>query len=282
MAEVLVRPRPEGLSLPVILSLGLHGLIVGLVVAMPHLQGRRFMQVPVTYVNLVSAAPGGGSAPARPGPAAVTAPPAPSPPPAETSAKRAPAARPVPPPRPVHEELSLPGRRKAPARPREPEAPLTPVVPAAPAPARPAPAPAPLAAAPAGPPAVPGPPATAERGGGPGGGADVGIEGPSGAGGSALSVYFALLQGKLVPIWETNQPRDQAGTSREAYVGVTIFRDGSFRDVTVVQSSGDRRFDQAALRSVYEGKQFPPFNTGVMEKSIAVRLRFFVLEGTRG
>jgi TonB family protein len=286
-------PTPKELWLTLGLSVLLHGLLLAVVILVPHFRIGTYVTVPVSYtVNLVSTTPGGGRAagtapvsPSRPAPAPATRP-APAPAPASPS-------RPAPAPPPVakpSEELTLPGKRpmkKAPAdvEPslRPPGAATRPTPRPAPAETRPQPPSAPVT------PAVPGPPvasvappsttsATPGTGAGKQGGIErVGGEPGQGSGGSALGYYLGLVDYKISSNWT---PLGSGGAKDVVVViRFRVLRSGAVQHVELETGSGDAGLDTSAMRAIRQSLPLPPFHNMMTEPFLDLRYRFVMERG---
>ena len=86
----------------------------------------------------------------------------------------------------------------------------------------------------------------------------------------ALAYYFALLQVKIDGNWIP--PKVALGTV--AIVSIRILRSGQVRDVAVDSSSGERVFDDSALRAVRLSTPLPPLPPLFRADTLPLELRF--------
>ncbi len=87
-----------------------------------------------------------------------------------------------------------------------------------------------------------------------------------------LSYYFARIQDKLSTFWSpTVLPGDQ---EIQVVVGIRLLPNGQVSNVTIERSSGDRNFDDAAIRALRLALPLPPFPPLVRESSLDLRVRF--------
>ena len=105
----------------------------------------------------------------------------------------------------------------------------------------------------------------------PGGSGQVGV-GPNSILGTQYGAYTQLVEGRIAQAWRTNGlPRGQAAPTM---VSFTILRDGTVRDVKVVQSSGNPSIDNSAWRAILEANPLPPFTADIPYGSIAATFTF--------
>jgi protein TonB len=246
---------------PLVASATAHGALVVIIVA--GAAAWRASQPKPHYVNLVPSVATVGTPESPPAPDLPprTAPPTPMAakelPPAgarELPARDTPAA---------HESPGLPesASRRVPALPRPGEKELSAVARAAPP--RPTP---PAATAPApGPVAPPPPPPRGQAAGS-----------PEGSGAITLNVsdfpyalYVHQLAAKIQEKWD-----GRALPGRQPQVVFEIGRDGQLRRLVVGKSSGNRAYDQVALRAVTEAQPFPPLPEEFPKPTLTVGLSF--------
>lgn len=108
--------------------------------------------------------------------------------------------------------------------------------------------------------------------GGPSGAGQVGI-GPNSPLGTRLGWYAEIVRQRIAQQWLTNG-LDSSSQVSPAVVSFTILRDGSIRDVRVVQSSGNPNIDNTASRAVYQANRFPPLPPQIAENSITAQFTF--------
>lgn len=132
--------------------------------------------------------------------------------------------------------------------------------------------------APVGPPSAlpaPGPVASVPGSQGNGGPIDVTRKGPGGTGGQGTGVdpllyYFARIQDKVSGNWMPAAERGEI----QVLVGIRLLNNGQVRDMTIESSSGDRAFDDAAIRALRQALPLPPFPAFVKETSMNLILKF--------
>lgn len=83
--------------------------------------------------------------------------------------------------------------------------------------------------------------------------------------------YLGLIKNKVDNRW--SQPVTHSNT-RKALIEFTINRKGDVSNVKVADSSGDRYFDQTAMRAVTLSTPFPPLPRGYKGDSLKVHYRF--------
>ncbi|MBV9301075.1 MAG: energy transducer TonB [Acidobacteriaceae bacterium] len=104
------------------------------------------------------------------------------------------------------------------------------------------------------------------------GAGQVGI-GPNSPLGTRLGGYAELVRERIAQNWRT-AGLDARTQSAPAMVGFTIMRDGSVRNVQLLQSSGNPTIDDTALRAVYNSNPLPPLPPQVAESSISAQFTF--------
>jgi TonB family protein len=103
------------------------------------------------------------------------------------------------------------------------------------------------------------------------GSAQVGI-GPNSPLGTRLGWYAEIVRRQIAQQWLTNG-LDASSQRMPAMVSFTILRDGTVRDVRVVQTSGNPNIDNTAQRAVYQAK-LPPLPGQVTDNSITAQFTF--------
>ncbi|HZU27347.1 MAG TPA: TonB family protein [Bryobacteraceae bacterium] len=103
------------------------------------------------------------------------------------------------------------------------------------------------------------------------GGGSIGI-GP-GVFGERFGAYAELIAERVAQQWQTASldPHSQA---QAAIVTFDIYRDGTIRNVMLIQRSGNYLVDSTAQRAVYNAAPFPPLPAGFGRDSANVELRF--------
>ena len=108
--------------------------------------------------------------------------------------------------------------------------------------------------------------------GGLNGSGQVGI-GPNSPLGNRLGWYAELVRQRIAQQWLTNG-LDANSQRQPAIVSFVIMRDGSVRDVRVIQSSGNPNIDNTAQRAVYQANPLPGLPPQVTENYISAQFTF--------
>jgi len=122
--------------------------------------------------------------------------------------------------------------------------------------------------------AATGPVASAAGPAGNGPSVDINLKGGSGGTGTGtdtLLYYFARIQDKVSTFW---MPSATGEREVVVLVGIRLQHTGQVREITIEQSSGDRGFDDAAIRALRQALPLPPFPTLVKEDSMNLILKF--------
>ena len=85
--------------------------------------------------------------------------------------------------------------------------------------------------------------------------------------------YYALIWSRIKASWTIPQgmmPKENV----EVIIHTRILRDGTVAALNFEKRSGNRYFDESALRSVKKAIPFPPFPEGLRENSVEVGIRF--------
>ena len=85
--------------------------------------------------------------------------------------------------------------------------------------------------------------------------------------------YYSLIWSRIKGSWTIPQgmmPKENV----EVIIYTRILRDGTVATLNFEKRSGNRYFDESALRSVKKAIPFPPFPEGLRESSIEVGIRF--------
>ncbi|MBI3988931.1 MAG: TonB C-terminal domain-containing protein [candidate division NC10 bacterium] len=87
----------------------------------------------------------------------------------------------------------------------------------------------------------------------------------------SMATYLDQMQGKIADLWKPPPLR----TPRQLSVVVTIRMEdsGQLTSATVARSSGDKAFDESALRAIRRAPPFPPLPMD-LEEPLQVELRF--------
>ena len=86
-----------------------------------------------------------------------------------------------------------------------------------------------------------------------------------------LIYYYARIKEKVSAFWLPSQRPDQ---DIQVLVGIRLLPGGQVRDITIEASSGDRAFDEAAVRALRQALPLPPFPPFVRDESLNLILRF--------
>jgi TonB family protein len=108
--------------------------------------------------------------------------------------------------------------------------------------------------------------------GGQSGAGQVGI-GPNSPLGTRLGWYAEIVRQRIAQQWVTNglDSRSQQGP---AVVSFVIMRDGTIRNVQVVQTSGNPNIDSTAQRAVYQASPLPQLPPQVSDSYISAQFTF--------
>lgn len=227
-------------------SMAVHGVLLAAILIIP---ASRHHPAPIEDTMVVAlAGPIGASAPPARGasapqtqPAAVK--PAPAPPPKEAHTVR---------------EVPVPKPKDKPVKPK-------PLVKFEETPAPPAPESGPKAN-------VPGTPQPGTETGKPAAGAGA-VTASVGGGDSTLGWYGAQVKAALESVWAKPYLEDAQGTA-SVVIGFDIARDGTTRNLRIVQSSGIPSLDRSAQRAVIEASPLPAVPPAWTEDTIPVTMRF--------
>lgn len=94
----------------------------------------------------------------------------------------------------------------------------------------------------------------------------------SGIFGSRFGAYMQVLRDKIARNWRSNEL--DAAVQAGAVIGFEIARDGSLRNVRVIQSSGNFAMDQTAQRAIIQSAPFNPLPAGYEHNSVNIDLTF--------
>ncbi len=89
-----------------------------------------------------------------------------------------------------------------------------------------------------------------------------------------FSYYLAALRSRIQSNWEPPYQAARSSISRKALIYFKIQRNGEISDVVIENSSGDRLFDQAALRAVTLANPLPPLPFDFPERALGVHFEF--------
>jgi protein TonB len=83
-----------------------------------------------------------------------------------------------------------------------------------------------------------------------------------------------LLSERVAQKWRTDSVDARIRTLPPAIVTYEILRNGTVRNVRVVQSSGNALLDNSAQRAIYEAAPFPPLPNGYEGNSAVIEFWF--------
>jgi protein TonB len=92
--------------------------------------------------------------------------------------------------------------------------------------------------------------------------------------GNRFGNYASILQQRLAEKWRTGELDPRIHSLPPAVVDFDLMRDGSVRNVRVVETSGNKAVDYSAQRAVYDASPFPPLPAGFEKNSAAVEFNF--------
>jgi TonB family protein len=87
-----------------------------------------------------------------------------------------------------------------------------------------------------------------------------------------LNAYYALIWSRIKGSWAFISP--SPGEVLEAVIDVTILRSGAVTEVNFEKRSGNRYFDESAMKAIRKASPFPPLPMVTGETSIQVGIRF--------
>jgi len=105
---------------------------------------------------------------------------------------------------------------------------------------------------------------------------------PSGTGGNAafnarMYAYYRLIWARIKKQWTISPgllPRENIG----AVIHVRVLRNGDVEEIRFEKRSGNRYFDESALRAVRKASPFPPLPEGTGEGEVEMGIRFHASE----
>lgn len=95
--------------------------------------------------------------------------------------------------------------------------------------------------------------------------------------GERFGAYAAILRQMVAAKWNTSQVDPRLQTAPPVIVTFEILRDGSVRNVRILQRSGNATLDYSAQRAILEAAPFPPLPRG-FERDVAVIEFWFQLK----
>lgn len=93
-----------------------------------------------------------------------------------------------------------------------------------------------------------------------------------------LNAYYALVWSRIKSQWALPRGIMQSD-NLEAVIDVKIQRDGTVARLGIEKSSGNRYFDQSALKAVRKASPFPPLPAIIQEANAEFGIRFHSSEG---
>jgi protein TonB len=92
--------------------------------------------------------------------------------------------------------------------------------------------------------------------------------------GDRFGAYVAILRQMVAAKWNTGQVDPRLQTAPPVIVIFDIQRDGSVRNVRLLQRSGNSTLDYSAMRAISEASPFPPLPRGFERNSASVEFWF--------
>jgi colicin import membrane protein len=92
-----------------------------------------------------------------------------------------------------------------------------------------------------------------------------------------MNVYYGLIWSRIKGKWTLPQgilPRENI----EAIVQVKILRNGSVADLSFEKRSGNRYFDESAMKAIKKASPFPPLPDSMRDNNIDIGIRFHSME----
>ncbi|MGZ3577399.1 MAG: energy transducer TonB [Syntrophales bacterium] len=92
-----------------------------------------------------------------------------------------------------------------------------------------------------------------------------------------MNVYYSLIWSRIKGKWTLPQgilPRENI----EAVVQARILRNGTVVDLSFEKRSGNRYFDESAMKAVKKASPFPPLPDSIRDNNIDVGIRFHSME----
>ena len=96
-------------------------------------------------------------------------------------------------------------------------------------------------------------------------------------GGGALgekNIYFSVIRNKIMQAWIIPENLIENIYDLKAVVNFTIYASGHISNVYLEESSGNRTFDESAIRAVKQAAPFPPLPSSLGKKSMEIGIRF--------
>jgi len=92
-----------------------------------------------------------------------------------------------------------------------------------------------------------------------------------------MNVYYSLIWSRIRGKWSLPQgilPRENI----EAIVQAKILRNGTVTDLSFEKRSGNRYFDESAMKAIKKASPFPPFPDSIRDNNIDIGIRFHSME----
>jgi protein TonB len=103
------------------------------------------------------------------------------------------------------------------------------------------------------------------------GGVGIGLGSPFG---NRFGNYVMILRQRVAEKWHTDDLNQNIHTLPPAIVTFDLLRDGSVRNVRVVQTSGNSVLDYSAQRAIYDASPFPPLPAAYERNDASVEFWF--------
>jgi protein TonB len=105
------------------------------------------------------------------------------------------------------------------------------------------------------------------------GGGGVGL-GPAAPFGTRFGAYGLLIQDRVARAWRTEDVDARIRSAPIAIVTFELFRNGTVRNITVIQRSGLVALDNSAIRAITQASPFPPLPAGYERDSAVIEFWF--------
>jgi TonB family protein len=92
-----------------------------------------------------------------------------------------------------------------------------------------------------------------------------------------MNVYYSLIWSRIRGKWTLPQgilPRENI----EAIIQARILKNGTVVDLSFEKRSGNRYFDESAMKAIKKASPFPPFPDSIRDNNIDVGIRFHSME----
>jgi TonB family protein len=92
-----------------------------------------------------------------------------------------------------------------------------------------------------------------------------------------MNVYYSLIWSRIRGKWTLPQgilPRENI----EAIIQAKILRNGTVVDLSFEKRSGNRYFDESAMKAIKKASPFPPLPDSIRDNNIDVGIRFHSME----